>query len=57
LQFTLPELMREPLPAIVIDTTDDAVGERQALTAEVVPVGPRSLVVLGRESLRAQGEP
>jgi glycogen operon protein len=57
LQFTLPELMREPLPAIVIDTTDEVVGEPQALTAELVPVGPRSLVVLGRDPVKAQGRP
>jgi isoamylase len=55
LQFTLPELMREPLPAIVIDTTDEVVGEPQALTAELVPVGPRSLVVLGRDERDVPG--
>jgi hypothetical protein len=48
LQFILPELMREPLPWVLIDTTDEVVGEPQALTAELVTVGPRSLVGLGR---------
>jgi isoamylase len=48
LQFTLPELMRVPLPSVVIDTTDERVAEPQALTTELVTVGPRSLVVLGR---------
>ncbi len=57
LQFTLPELMRQPLPSIVIDTTDELVGEPLALTAELVPVGPRSLVVLARAPLQAQGQP
>jgi glycogen operon protein len=46
LQFTLPELMREPLPAVVIDTADDAVPAR-ATASEQVMVAARSLVVLG----------
>jgi isoamylase len=49
LQFTLPELMREPLPWLVIDTTDAVVGEPEPLTSELVTVGPRSLVALGRD--------
>ena len=40
--------MRSPLPSVVINTTDERVGEPQALTTELVTVGPRSLVVLGR---------
>jgi len=47
LQFTLPELMRAPLPALLLDTTDDLVLDPQALATERVTVGPRSLVVLG----------
>ena len=47
LQFTLPALLRQPLPAVVIDTTDERVVEPQPLTVELVTVGPRSLVVLG----------
>jgi hypothetical protein len=39
----------------VIDTTDEVVGEPQALTAELVPVGPRSLVVLGRDERDVPG--
>jgi isoamylase len=57
LQFMLPELMRAPLPSVVIDTSDGFVGEPQALTAELTTVGPRSLVVLGRDPLPAQGQP
>ena len=53
LQFTLPELMRAPLPWLVIDTTDAVVGEPQALTSELVTVGPRSLVALGRDPRQA----
>ena len=49
LQFTLPKIMRTPLPWLVIDTTDAVVGEPQPLTSEVVTVGPRSLVALGRD--------
>ena len=48
LEFTLPELMREPLPALLLDTTDERVLDPQALATEQVTVGPRSLVVLGR---------
>ncbi len=55
LQFTLPELMREPLPWLVIDTTDVVIGEPQPLTSELVTVGPRSLVALGRDPRHVQG--
>jgi isoamylase len=47
LQFTLPELMRAPLPAVVIDTTDEGPPQPRPLSSEQVTVGPRSLVVLG----------
>ncbi len=47
LQFTLPELMREPLPAVLLDTTDETVLQPRVLASEQVTVGPRSLVVLG----------
>ena len=47
--------MREPLPWLMIDTTDAVVGEPQALTSELVTVGPRSLVGLGRDPRLAQG--
>ncbi len=57
LQFTLPELMREPLPWLVIDTTDAVVAEPQPLTSELVTVGPRSLVGLGRDPRLAKGQP
>ena len=56
LQFTLPELMREPLPWLVIDTTDAVVAEPQPLTSELVTVGPRSLVALGRDPRQAQAQ-
>jgi len=46
LQFTLPELMRQPLPAVVIDTSQHAVVMR-APQSEQLTVAPRSLVVLG----------
>jgi isoamylase len=49
LEFTLPELMRQPLPAVVIDSADsaDGAGAMRALASERLTVGPRSLVVLG----------
>jgi hypothetical protein len=50
-------LMREPLPWLVIDTTDAVIAEPEALTAELVTVGPRSLVVLGRDPHQALGQP
>jgi pullulanase/glycogen debranching enzyme len=55
LQFMLPEMMRTPLPWLVIDTTDAVVDEPQPLTSELVTVGPRSLVALGRDPRPAQG--
>jgi hypothetical protein len=42
-----------PLPWLAIDTTDAVVGEPQPLTAELVIVGPRSPVVLGRDPEQA----
>jgi isoamylase len=48
LEFSLPELMRAPLPAVVVDTTDDTAAPPRPLASEQVTVGPRSLVVLGR---------
>ena len=47
----------DTLPWLMVDTTDAIVGEPQPLTAELVTVGPRSLVVLGRDPREVQGQP
>jgi isoamylase len=56
LQFTLPEVMRTPLPWLMVDTTDALVSEPQSLTSDLVTVGPRSLVALGRDPRQAEGQ-